>query len=92
MCLSMPGRILEILDAKNSTARVEVSGEVKTVSLALLAKDEQVAVGDYVLINVGFAMSRIDEREALETREMLEGFGREFEVAAEMHAGGSTAG
>ena len=82
MCLGLPGRILEIIDAANKIASVEVSGVPRKISLALLPVDEQVEPGDHVLVNLGYAMSKIDEREAAETREMLAGFGQEFEVAA----------
>ena len=78
MCLGVPGRILEIHDIKPPAARVEVKGVSRNVSLALLPRDEQVTVGDYVLVYLGNAMNRITAEEAAETQEMLEGFGEAY--------------
>lgn len=86
MCLGLPGRVLEILDAARTVALVEMASGRKRISLVLLPADERVEIGDHVLVNVGYAMARIDAAEAAETRAMLEGFGQEFEVAAERHA------
>lgn len=72
MCLGIPGQIVEIVDEKLELARVEVSGVKRNVSIALLAS-ERVKPGDWVLIHVGFAMSKIDEQEAHETIKILKG-------------------
>jgi len=72
MCLGIPGQIVEIVDEKLELARVEVSGVKRNVSIALLAS-ERVKPGDWVLIHVGFAMSKIDEQEAQETIKILKG-------------------
>jgi hydrogenase expression/formation protein HypC len=65
MCLAVPGRIIEIMDDHDSalTRRgvVDFGGVQKEVNLALLPEAE---VGDHVLVHVGFAMSRIDAKEA----------------------------
>jgi hydrogenase expression/formation protein HypC len=61
MCLGIPGQVVERLD--DSLARVDVSGVVRIVNMGLL-DDETIESGDWVLIHVGFAMSKIDEREA----------------------------
>jgi len=63
MCLGIPGQIVELLDGDEQLARVEVTGVRRTVNVGLL-EDEVVGIGDWVLIHVGFAMSKIDEDEA----------------------------
>ncbi|WP_052887531.1 HypC/HybG/HupF family hydrogenase formation chaperone [Thermogemmatispora carboxidivorans] len=71
MCLGIPGQVLEIVDDANSIARVDVSGVKRNVSVALV-RSEGIAPGDWVLIHVGFAMSKIDEAEAHETLKALQ--------------------
>lgn len=63
MCLGIPGQVQEFLDVNPHLARVEVTGVVRIVNVGLL-EDEGLVEGDWVLIHVGFAMSKIDEREA----------------------------
>lgn len=77
MCLGIPGRIAEIVDAKHHIATADVSGVKRKVSIGLLTPGE-VKVGDWVLIHVGFAISRIDEEEARRTQEFLEGLGQPY--------------
>ncbi len=77
MCLAIPGKIVEIVDAENHIAKVDVGGVRRNVNVGMLEEDD-VRVGDYVLIHVGFAMSKIDEREAEETLRVLQEIG-EFE-------------
>lgn len=74
MCLAIPGRVVELVDEANRIAKVEVGGVRRNVNLGLLA-DVEVQLGDYVLIHVGFAMSKIDEREAAETLRLLQELG-----------------
>lgn len=74
MCLAIPGRVVELVDEANRIAKVEVGGIRRNVNLGLLA-DTQINPGDYVLIHVGFAMSKIDEREAAETLRLLQELG-----------------
>jgi len=83
MCLGIPGQILEIVDDENSIAKVDVSGVRRNVSVALV-RPEGIAVGDWVLIHVGFAMSKIDEKEAKETLDLLYGMGDAFEDELKM--------
>lgn len=66
MCLGIPGRIVEITDAENFLAKVEVNGVRRTISVRLLENDLP-QPDDWVLVHVGFAMARIDEQEALLT-------------------------
>jgi hydrogenase expression/formation protein HypC len=71
MCLGIPGQIVEIVDETFQIAKVDVSGVKRGVSIALIAS-EGVAPGDWVLIHVGFAMSKIDESEAQATMKALQ--------------------
>ena len=75
MCLAIPGKIVEIVDEADCLAKVEVSGVRRQIHYGLL-EDEGVQVGDYVLIHVGFAMSKIDAQEAEETLRLLEELGQ----------------
>jgi hydrogenase expression/formation protein HypC len=75
MCLAIPGKIVEIVDAENSIAKVEVGGVRRNVNVGMLDKEDAL-VGNYVLIHVGFAMTRIDEHEAMETLRVLEEIGQ----------------
>ena len=63
MCLGIPGQVVELLDEHEHLARVDVSGVGRIINIGLL-EDEDVRCGDWVLIHVGFAMSKIDEEEA----------------------------
>ena len=78
MCLGIPGQIVEWIDRDHHLAKVDVSGVRRNVNAALLA-DDGVDVGDWVLIHVGFAMSKIDEAEADATLEFLLALGDPFE-------------
>lgn len=78
MCLAIPGKVVEIVDAENHIAKVDVGGVRRNVNVGML-EDEGVQIGDYVLVHVGFAMSKIDEREAEETLRVLKEIG-EYET------------
>jgi len=81
MCLGIPGQIVEMVDEQHHIAMAEVSGVRRNVNVGLLAEGpEAVGVGDWVLIHVGFAMSKIDEEEARSTREFLISLGEPFEA------------
>lgn len=66
MCLAIPVRIEEIIDAE--TALASVGGVRKRIDVSLL---DDLAVGDYVILHVGFALNRLDEAEALRTLALL---------------------
>ena len=84
MCLGIPGQIVEIVDPQHHIAKAEVSGVRRNVNVGLLANTpDEIGVGDWVLIHVGFAMSKIDEDEARQTREFLEQLGEPFEQELE---------
>jgi hydrogenase expression/formation protein HypC len=74
MCLGIPGRIVGIDDAERRLATVDIGGIRRQVNiLCILDPGREPAdyIGDWVLIHVGFAMSRIDEQQAAETLKIL---------------------
>jgi hydrogenase expression/formation protein HypC len=77
MCLGIPGRIVEITDAASCLAKVEVSGVRRTISVRLLA-DDLPGPDEWVLVHVGFAMAKIDEREALLTLAAVQRLGEAY--------------
>ena len=81
MCLAIPGKIVEIVDEENSIAKVEVGGVKRNINIGMLGKDEA-RIGDYVLIHVGFAMSKVDEAQAADTLRVLKEIG-EFDLEFE---------
>jgi hydrogenase expression/formation protein HypC len=84
MCLAIPGQILEVVDESNRLAQVDVAGVKRNVNIGLLdAEGEGAGEGDWVLIHVGFAISKVDEAEAIATRKMLEGMGTDYEQELE---------
>jgi hydrogenase expression/formation protein HypC len=80
MCLAIPGRVVEILDEENRLAKVDVSGVLRTVNVGLL---DGVRDGDWVLIHVGFALSKVDEDEAQATLALLQQMGDAYEQELE---------
>ena len=81
MCLGIPGQIVEFVDEQHHIAKAEVSGVRRNVNVGLLAEGpDAVGVGDWVLIHVGFAMSKIDEQEAQDTLAFLTELGDPFEA------------
>jgi hydrogenase expression/formation protein HypC len=84
MCLAIPGEVLEVVDETNRLAKVDVAGVRRNVNIGLLDEGgEGVGPGDWVLIHVGFAISKVDEEEALATRRLLEGMGADYELELE---------
>jgi hydrogenase expression/formation protein HypC len=86
MCLGIPGRIVTIDDAAKKLATVDVSGVKRQVNIACIVDEAHpvdACVGDWVLIHVGFAMSRINEQQAAETLQILTELG---EAQAEIEA------
>jgi hydrogenase expression/formation protein HypC len=80
VCLAVPGQILEVVDETKRLAMVDVAGVHRTVNVGLL---DGAGPGDWVLIHVGFAISQVDEHEALATRRLLEQMGAEYEQELE---------
>ena len=81
MCLAIPGQIVEIHLDQPALARVDVAGVRRNVNIGLL-EDGAIAPGDWILIHVGFALSKIGEAEAREQLRMLRAMG-EDELAIE---------
>lgn len=80
MCLGIPGKIVELVDPDNGIAKADVNGVRRNVSIQLIPpEDGGIEVGDWVLIHVGFAMSKIDEKEAAEAHAFLEQLGAMYE-------------
>ncbi len=89
MCLAIPGQVVEVLDEAEQLALVDLAGVRRTVNIALLGDDAGARAGDWVLIHVGFALSKIDEREAHATLELLRQMGDEYDqTLQELSAGG----
>jgi hydrogenase expression/formation protein HypC len=70
MCLAIPGRVVELLAERENLALVEVSGVRRKIDVGLL-EDDPAQPGDWVLIHVGFAMSKISEQDAAEQMRIL---------------------
>ena len=83
MCLGIPGEIVELMDDRPDLAKVDVSGVKRAINIGLL-ENEKLEPGDWVLIHVGFALSKIDEDEAKAALDFLEGIGQAYadELAA----------
>ncbi|QBQ55934.1 HypC/HybG/HupF family hydrogenase formation chaperone [Nitrosococcus wardiae] len=84
MCLGIPAQIVNITDAENLLAVVSVGGVKREISLACVVEGDsplEAWVGEWVLVHVGFAMSRIDPEEAEKTLKLLEELG---ELQAQM--------
>ena len=81
MCLAIPARVVEMLEG--DAARVDLGGVRKEISLALV---DDVAVGDYVIVHVGYALSRLDADEAERTLALFAEAGYDLAAAAEGQA------
>ncbi len=75
MCLGIPGQIIEISDVNRKLAIVNVGGVKRQVNIACIIDEQHPAescIGDWVLVHVGFAMNRINQKEAAETLQLLQ--------------------
>jgi hydrogenase expression/formation protein HypC len=77
MCLGIPGQVVELVPDNDHLAKVDVAGVRRMINIGLL-EDEPLTIGDWVLIHVGFAMSKIDEAEADRALEGLQLMGRAY--------------
>ena len=77
MCLGIPGQVVDIVDTETHLAKVDVNGVRRTISVRLLA-DDNLTVGDWVLVHVGFAMAKIDEAEAALTLDQVRKMGADY--------------
>ncbi len=78
MCLGIPGEVVELFPDRSDLAKVDVSGVRRAINIGLL-EHEDVGPGDWVLIHVGFALSKIDEKEAAAALAFLEGIGQAYD-------------
>jgi hydrogenase expression/formation protein HypC len=78
MCLGIPGQLVSVRDTHEHLARVDVSGVTRVINIGLL-EDEDLQPGDWVLIHVGFAMSKIDEDEANRALASLQLMGQAYD-------------
>jgi hydrogenase expression/formation protein HypC len=83
MCLAIPGKIVELLDEHRDLAVIDVLGVRRRIDLGLLSDDLPV-LGDWVLIHVGFAMSKISEVDALDQLRMLTELGEQESALEEV--------
>lgn len=85
MCLAIPGQVVELVDEPNQIAKVDVVGVRRNINVSLLAEDDDGGAqpGDWVLIHVGFALSKVDEEEAQATLRLLERMGADYEQELE---------
>lgn len=94
MCVCIPGQIVAITDAANRLALVNVGGARREINISCIVDDlhsVESCLGEWVLVHVGFAMSRIDEAEAAKTLQLLHELGAVEEELASMHAAQSPA-
>src|SRR5208283_2155702 len=87
MCLAIPGKIVELFAGTPHLATVEVAGVRRKVDLGLLQDDLPVS-GDWVLIHVGFAMSKISEKDALDQMQTLMILGEDEQAMQEVRGYG----
>ena len=84
MCLAIPGHVVEFVDDINRLAKVDVAGVQRTVNVGLLDENgDSARPGDWVLIHVGFALSKVDEGEAQATLRLLQRMGEAYEQELE---------
>lgn len=83
MCLAIPGKIVEFSQEQPLLAKVDVAGVKRSINVGLLA-DEPLAIGDWVLIHVGFAMSKIGEEQARDQLTMIAALGEEQQAMDEV--------
>ncbi len=75
MCLAIPARLVEYIDEDRHYGKVELGGVQRRINTSLLVGEDATEPGEYVLVHVGFALSRVSETEAAETLRILEEMG-----------------
>lgn len=76
MCLAIPARVIDLLD--DDQARIELGGVQKVISISLV---ENVAVGDYLIVHVGYAIGKLDPNEAALTLSLFSAMGKSADPA-----------
>lgn len=77
MCLGIPGQIVEFVHETNHIAKIDVNGVRRNINVGLVLPDG-LEIGDWVLVHVGFALSKINEQEAHDTLKFLESLGQMY--------------
>jgi hydrogenase expression/formation protein HypC len=88
MCLGIPGQIIAIVDVTHQLGLVNISGVHRQVNIACIVDQDhpiESCVGDWVLVHVGFAMSRIDTEEAANTLSFLRKAGESLQRVSDQH-------
>ena len=75
MCLAIPARLVAYVDDDHQYGKVELGGVTRRINTSLLVGEDTTEPGEYVLVHVGFALSRVSEQEAAETLRILEEMG-----------------
>ncbi len=78
MCLAIPARLLEYTDAERQYGKIELGGVLRLVNTTMLTGSDSTEPGEYVLVHVGFALSKVSEEEAAQTMALLEAMGEVF--------------
>jgi hydrogenase expression/formation protein HypC len=78
MCLAIPARLVEYVDEDRMYGKVELGGVQRRINTSLLVGEDATEPGEYVLVHVGFALSRVSETEAAETLRILEEMGSAY--------------
>ncbi|MDQ6848003.1 MAG: HypC/HybG/HupF family hydrogenase formation chaperone [Candidatus Dormibacteraeota bacterium] len=78
MCLAIPVRLLDYTDEQRQYGKVELGGVVRLVNTTMLTGSDSTEPGEYVLVHVGFALSKVSEEEAAQTLALLEAMGEVF--------------
>jgi hydrogenase expression/formation protein HypC len=78
MCLAIPARLVEYVDDDHMYGKVELGGVQRRINTSLLVGQDVTEPGEYVLVHVGFALSRVSETEAAETLRILEEMGTAY--------------
>ena len=89
MCLAIPGQVVELVDINKTLVKVDVSGVKRVINVSCVLDDEHPfdsCMDDWVLIHVGFAMSRIDEEEARKSMAVLDEMGELMQQMQEMQS------
>ena len=87
MCLAIPARVVDLPEGEADRALVEVVGVKRHIDIGLL-QDDPPAIGDWVLVHVGFAMSKISEEQALDQLRTLSMLGEDSAVLEEVQGYG----
>jgi hydrogenase expression/formation protein HypC len=75
MCLAIPARLVDYVDDDHQYGKVELGGVTRRINTSLLVGEDTTEPGEYVLVHVGFALSKVSEEEAAETLRILEEMG-----------------